>query len=282
MNKTKATTQLAAMAAGLLAASTVAQAQTAIHQWNFNEASGTTAVDSIGGANATLLGAASFNGSGVTLDGTTGTYINLGANLLSSLTSATFEGWFSYSVPNDNVHLFSFDDGTGTGTSNGGGWNGNYVRYNVYASGNAGGLSYAEVPNVGNPYNTGNAGDGKVNGTTVLSQNSLHHVAFVYDSVLGIESIYVDGLLETSVVGTVTALSNLFDTRGSLGTSPWDAWGDKTLTGNINQFAIYDGALTAEQVAANFAAGPVPEPSTAALGILGTALLGFYRRSRAH
>lgn len=282
MNKTRTTTHLAAVAAGILIAGVSAQAQTLIHQWNFNETSGTTATDSVGGANASLLGAATFNGSGVTLNGTSGTYINLGGGLLSSLTSATFEGWFSYSVPNDNVHLFAFDDGTGQGTQNGGAWNGNYLRYNVYASGNAGGLSYAEVPNKGNPYNTGGAGDGKINGTTVLSQNSLHHVAFVYDSANGVESLYVDGMLESSVTGTVAALNTIFNTRGTLGASPWSAYGDPYLTGNINEFSIYDGALSGSQIAANFAAGPVPEPSSMALGIVGAALIGFYRRPRAY
>jgi hypothetical protein len=279
MKKIVATTRIAAVVAGIVAAGASAQAQTAIHQWNFNEASGTTAADSIGGANATLLGGATFNGSGVTLNGTGGTYINLGGGLLTGLSSATFEGWFSYSVPNNNVHLFSFDDGTGTGTFNGGGWNGNYLRYNVYDTGNGNNsISFMEVPNLGNP------NGGKLSGTSILAQNSLQHIAVVYDPVNGVEALYVNGALENLAIGTLAPLSSIFNTRGTLGTSPWDAWGDAALTGDINQFAIYDGALTADQVAANFAAGPVaaPEPTAAALGMLGTALLGLYRRSRAH
>lgn len=270
------TTALAAIAAcvGIQAAS----AQTLIHQWNFNETSGTSAADSVGGANASLLGAAAFNGTGgVTLNGTGGTYISLGGGLLTGLSSATFEGWFSYSVPNNNVHLFSFDDGTGTGTFNSGGWNGNYFRYNVYDSGNGNnGISFVEAPNVGNP------NGGKLSGTSVLAQNALQHVAVVYDQANGVQSLYINGVLENSNAGTLAALSSLFNTRGTLGTSPWDAWGDATLNGMIDQFSIYDGALSGTQVAASFAAGPVtvPEPSTAALGIAGAFLLGLYRRSR--
>jgi Concanavalin A-like lectin/glucanases superfamily/PEP-CTERM motif len=272
------TTALAAIAAfvGLQSAS----AQTLIHQWNFNETSGTSAANTVGGGpSANLMGGATFNGTGgATLNGTGGTYISLGGGLLTGLSSATFEGWFSYSVPNNNVHLFSFDDGTGTGTQNGGAWNGNYLRYNINN-----GTALAEIPNLGNPYNTGGSGDGKVAGPSILSQNTLHHVVFVYDPAAGVESLYLDGALEATVSGTVAPLSSIFQSRGSLGASPWDAWGDPYLTGVIDQFSIYDGALSGTQVAASFAAGPVtvPEPSSAVLGILGTALLGFHRRSRA-
>jgi hypothetical protein len=51
--------------------------------------------------------------------------------------------------------------------------------------------------------------------------------------------------------------------------------------GSINEFRIWESALSAEQIAAQFAAGPgvvVPEPSIAAL--LGLSLLGLAFRAR--
>lgn len=264
MNKTRTSTRLAAVAAGILIASTAAPAQTLIHQWNFNETSGATAADSVGGANATLLGAAVFNGSGVTLNGTSGTYISLGSGLLNGLTSVTFEGWVSDNGVN-NTHLFSFDDSP---------W-GTYLRFNLGDTGNGhGGNDFIE-PIVG-------WGGAVLNGTP-LADNTLNHIAVIYDPAASYEAIYVNGALTASYSGSLNALSNYGTLAGSLGRSPWADFGDPFLNGMIDQFSIYDGALSGSQVAASFAAGTVsvPEPSTAALGILGTALLGFFRRSRA-
>src|ERR1017187_2903451 len=110
MNKNKIT-HIAALAAGIAAASTSAQAQSLIDQWNFNETSGTTAVNSVGGgASGTLAGGATFNGSGqAVLNGSTdgsGNYIDLG-NTLSGQTSVTMEGWFNYTQVNNRAPLIT-------------------------------------------------------------------------------------------------------------------------------------------------------------------------------
>jgi regulation of enolase protein 1 (concanavalin A-like superfamily) len=221
-----------------------------IHRYSFNETSGTNATDSVGGLTATLRGGASFDGAGKVVLNGTNSYVNLGGGLLSGLTSATFEGWFSYAIPNNNVHLFSFDDGTGTGTQNGGAWNGNYIRYNINN-----GIATVEIPNKGNPYNTGNAGDGKVAGATTLSQNTLHHVVFVYDSASGVESLYLDGVLDGTASGTVAPINSIFNTRGTLGASPWSAWGDPYLKGAISEFRIYSGALSQSDISTSHMVG---------------------------
>lgn len=276
---TKTILGIAGSALALFCAPASSSAQTLIDRWTFNESSGATAANSVaGGVSATLMGGATFDGTGRTvLNGTGGTFVNLGGGLLTGLSSVTFEGWFSYSVPNNNVHLFAFDDGKGTGTENGGAWNGNYLRYNVYDSGHAGGLSWVEIPNLGNP------NGGVLNGTTVLPQNSLLHVAVVYDPANSIESLYINGAFQSSVTGTLAPISSIFESRATLGASPWSAWGDPYLTGTIDQFDIYNGVRSAEQISADFVSGPVavPEPSSAVLGLAGAFLLGLYRRSRA-
>jgi hypothetical protein len=267
---------LAVIGTAAVFAGTSASAQTLIDQWNFNETSGTTAANAVGGGpSATLMGQAAFNGSGgVTLNGTTGTFINLGGNLLNGLTSVTFEGWFSYYQGNNNVHLFSFDDGTGNGTQNGGAWNGNYIRYNINN-----GTNLVEIPNLGNPYNTGTSGNGQVLGGAI-SQNTLHQAVFVYDPAGGVESLYLDGVLQSSATGTVAPISSIFDASGTLGRSPWWNDGDPYLNGTIDQFSIYGGALSGSQIATDFAAGPVPEPGTCSMlaGGFGLLLAGFRLR----
>lgn len=245
-----------------------ASAQTLIDQWNFNESSGTTAANSVGGGgSATLMGNATFDGSGgVTLDGTSGTYISLGSSLLNSLASVTFEGWWSDTGVN-NTHLFSFDDGVGQG--------GIYLRYNVGDTGNGhNGNSFVE-----NTGTTTHALEG-----TPLANNTLLHVAVVYDPSANYEAIYLNGSLSASYSGTISPLSDYATSGGALGRSPWWSYGDPYLNGTIDQFSIYDGALSGPQIAADYAAGPVavPEPSTFAIlaGGFGVLLTGFRMRKQ--
>lgn len=253
--------------AGLaIAAATVASAHAATltNQWNFNETSGTTAANTVGGGvSATLMGGATFDGSGgATLNGTNGTYISLGGGLLSGLSSVTFEGWFSDNGAN-NTHLFSFDNGTS-------GSGGTYLRFNAGDTGNG---------HSGNDFIESIVGwGGHVLNGTPLANNTLNHVAVIYDPANSYEAIYVNGSLTASYTGALSALSNYAAFNGTLGRSPWN--GDAFLNGTINQFSIYNGALSGSEVAANFAAGPViPEPSSALL-LTGAGLLLGFRRNR--
>lgn len=216
-----------------------------VHQWNFNENAGTSAANSVsGGPSATLMGGATFDGSGgVTLNGSSGTYISLGSGTLNGLTSVTFEGWVSDNGAN-NTHLFSFDDSP---------W-GTYLRFNLGDSGNGhNGNSFIE-PIVG-------WGGAVLNGTPV-ADNTLNHIVVIYDPANNYEAIYVNGALTASYTGTLNALSNYATVAGRLGRSPWADYGDPFLNGTINQFSIYNGALTGTEIAALYAAGPiVPDPS---------------------
>jgi hypothetical protein len=201
----------------------------------------------------------------VVLNGTGGTYVNLGSGLLNGPTSLTFEAWYSDTGVN-NTHLFSFDNGDGTGSG------GTYLRYNVGDTGNG---------HSGNDFLENIVGwGGHVMEGTSLANATLLHIAVVYDPSASYEAIYVNGSLTASYSGSLSPLSNYAASIGSLGRSPWAGYGDPYLNGTIDQFSIYDGALSGSQILADYQAGPiaVPEPSAAALGMTGLTLIGFLRR----
>jgi hypothetical protein len=270
MNKSYPNKPFALLAgAAILAGATLSgSAQSLIDQWNFNETSGTTAANSVGGgASATLMGGATFDGSGsAVLNGTAGTYIDLG-NALNGLTSVTMEGWFTYTQVANRAPLI-------TGVGSGGANNGYYLRYSLYDT------SY-QSPNAYLEANNGWHGGGTtIAETGAPAQNTLEQVAIVYDPTGNYEAIYVNGALAASASGALLGLNIIANSDLQLGQSAFN--GDPTLTGTINQFSIYNGALSGTQIANDFAAGvaPVPEPSTFAMvaGGFGMLLAGFRMR----
>ena len=225
-----------------------APAQTLVNRWSFNEPAGSlTVTDSISGAVGTLNGGAALDGGGsVVLDGTSGTCVTLPGGLVSSLPAVTIEAWVTNASSPDNVCLFSFDDGTGTGTENGGAWNGTYFRYVIHDQSN--GRNFLEFPNEGNP-NSGVLSAGPGLGDTAV------HVVCVYDPVNQVAVIYTNGMIEARQTGESARLSVIPDTAAALGRSPWFNSGDPYLAGSIGEFRIWSGALNPFQVAASDAAG---------------------------
>ncbi|HEU5072249.1 MAG TPA: LamG-like jellyroll fold domain-containing protein [Verrucomicrobiae bacterium] len=226
-----------------------ATAATLVSRYSFSGTNGTNVVDSVGGYTGTLRGAAAFDGSGsVVLDGTSGTYVSLPPAQLSGLTALTIDAWFTYTVPNNNVHLFSIDNGGGTGSG------GSYLRYNVYDSGAShGGTNYFE--------GIISWGGNVLHGGSVLPQAVTNHVTLIYDPAGGVKAIYVNGVLSSSYNGTLAALSSYPQTVFTLGRSPWANSGDPYLKGAISEFRVYSGVLSESDIAANDAAGPDSIPT---------------------
>lgn len=111
-----------------------------------------------------------------------------------------------------------------------------------------------------------------------LNDGELHHIVATYDAMSGLKSIYIDGEL----IGQVDVGDNLDLITGGaanafIGSS---GGGSEPFSGIIDEFALYNRALTPAEIAAHFAnaqAGlsyfaSVPEPASAALWCLAIAV----------
>ena len=226
-----------------------------IHQWKFNEegGAGTTLVDSVGSADGTIVDVGgndgTVGGGSVTLAGggkNDSDYVKLPSGLVSSLSSTSIETWvtqksaqnwsrvFSVGSASNNVMHMSF--------TKGGNLNENEWRWNAQSN-----------------LTLGNFGGQPTNPI----DEQVHWVVTVDDTAGEGDktkvTIYKNGE-EVSTGETDNNLSGLNDRDFFLGRSQW---GDNAANASWEEFRIYNGALTAEQVAVNNTAGPDGDPPAA-------------------
>ncbi len=235
-----------------------------VHQWSFNNAAGaapagTTVTDSIGSADGTILGTgATFTGTGVSLPGgtsaTSPAFVNLPNGLLSSHTAITFEAWYTVDVIQNWARVWSFgsnwsgeDDGF-TATSG--------ARDSFMYAPHRGTSESNQEMSVRNldpaTLGTGTSATGgsyyaRANLTTTTGTR--YHVVGVWESFQTGESritLYRDGVqASTTVVPYVAADMN--DINNWLGRS--NHLTDAYLEGSIDEFRIYDHAMSAWEAA---------------------------------
>ena len=245
-----------------------------IHRWNFNETSGTTAHDSVGGADGTLQGNAVFTGSGMvdlTANNTgnpesgANSYVSIPGGLITGLSAVTFECWYTNSGLNNGNTLLSFggpiDPNYLSGT--------NFLNWFVRWSGS---LNSFQIDTF-----DGNAGPENL-GSRVQSQYI--HLVLVYDPISGNLLSYLNGSLYGSQNGINIPLSSVGTSVGYIGLSAWNQTIGNNYTnstgtyqfstvygfngnGNypyinakIDEMRIYNGDLNANAVAATQILGP--------------------------
>jgi len=233
-----------------------------VGQFTFNEGTGTTSNEGISNTDFTVpnsWGSSSVAGStsldlssAATADtGITATDLNF-----SGTGARTFVAWFRTTQTTPGA-IFSYSPTQGAGT-------GNDSRILVLGNG---GLRY-EIS--GGSFQIDNLG---------LNDGQWHQIAFVYGANEGINDVdyFVDGVL-TNRDGGGTAMN--IAGSGTQAIKFGDMHVEGRFTGDLDQFSIYDEALTQSQISALTVAA-IPEPSSYAIlaGMLGLGYAMTRRRS---
>jgi hypothetical protein len=276
-----------------------------IHRYDFSGtiAAGGTVSDLVGTANGLLVNSATVSGGSLQLNNapfsgpsTAGGYLSLPAGILPSSGSATIETWFTFGGSGFFTEAYTFTN-SANDTNPPGANNGQYLMGTISApqpgtppggantggshiaqslAGYAGGEidAYETTPGVG----AGGGGyldDGEtfMMAMTIDSTGNLSY--YLYDLSQG----GIGGLQQT-VAGN--PLSAFAFTNAFLGRSAFP--GDNSTNGTIDEFRVYNTALSASQIAADEAAGPnvvvTPEPASLSIAAIGAAALVSRRRRK--
>ena len=206
--------------------------------WKFDEGAGATALDWSGhGNHARLMGGptwtAGYDGDALKLDGADDYAVLPIGELISSLSSATFTTWVNFSnIGGAWQRIFDFGSGTST-----------YI-FLCPRTGTNGPMRVA--------IQTGGGGESLIDSTSALP-TGWHHVAVVIRS--GNMQLYLDGVMATSGSTSVVP-SDLGQTSSNwLGRSQYAA--DGYFNGSLDDFRIYDYALSAEEIETTMRGDPM-------------------------
>jgi hypothetical protein len=202
------------------------------HRYSFT----TDARDSVGHADGTLEGAASISGGQVHLNGTRGTYVNLPGGLVAGYQAVTFEFWATLGENKSWPRLF--DQGSTNGAKG---------EHDLYFCPHSGLKDFRLTIMDPNPTERVVTLPGNLDNQTNL------YVACVLDPASGFMGIYTNGVLAASRQD-LTSLASVATNYFFLGRSLFAS--DAPLNGSIDEFRIYNAALTPAAVAASYRNGP--------------------------
>jgi len=212
---------------------------TLAHRYSFSETSGSTVADSVGGSawNGTLPNGGTLGGGQVQLKAASSQYVNLPAGILGSSTAVTIEAWVTFpSTLPTNCWFFGFGNISGTSGSS-----------YIFCQPKSGRIAITST-NYSGEQNT------SPNPSANWSNKTNLHVTAVFDPSKGKLALYTNGTLaaqSTSVTTVLSAIKNMFSYIGRSFYS-----GDSYIDFNLNEFRIYNGAFTANDIAATESLGP--------------------------
>jgi hypothetical protein len=205
------------------------------HRYSF----ASDASDAIGGRHGTLHGNAVVSFGAVELDATAGTYVELPGDLIDGYTSVTFEAWAGFGDNGGWVRLFDVGD-----TNPDTGFGRNYIFISPQSGPGDVRLVISDA-DPGFNYEEMAARPGGLN-------NSYAHLVGVVDPERGWMALYIDGQLVASNPNVTIPLSAVANNFFYLGRALYD---DPFLSGYIDEFRVYNTALSSPQIAASFLAG---------------------------
>jgi hypothetical protein len=205
------------------------------HRYSFNDTN-TVVKDSVGTLNGNLIGTAYESNGMVFLDGASG-YVDLSSNLdntggiISGYQSATVDYWASFGALNNWNYAWAFGNTVG-------GVGVNYI-HSVARDGNT--QHEIDTPSAGFAA-LGDFADETVHCTTVI------------DPPTGHLAIYTNGVLSGYIASDFSPLSTIATNIAYIGHSLWNA--DPLTPGSYDEFRVYNGTLTPQQIALADALGP--------------------------
>lgn len=216
------------------------------HRYSF-DGTGTTATDSVGGANGLVVNTTLAGDGTVVLAGTDSLqYVDLPNGIVSSLgPSATVEAWVSWTgVGGTWQRVFDFGSSDQPEDTQGNG-----VTY-FFVTPNNGTSTFARTA----LSNAAVAAEKLVEAPAQLPVGVLVHLAVVVDGAAKTLTFYQGGVSQGSADLVDTSLTRLNDVNNWIGRSQWTF--DDEFQGTVSEFRIYGGARSAQQIAAESAAGP--------------------------
>lgn len=215
--------------------------QYAYYSFNDGDSVGVNTIDSWGGHTGTVMSSATriagYNGNGVSLNGTTTSYVNLPAGLMNGVTDFSITAWVKPGAVTTWQRIFDF----GSGTTN--------YMFLTASSGST--VRYA--------INTG-GGEQVINSTGLMATGIWHHVAVTQAG--KVATLYIDGVqVGQNTNMTLNPSSLAATTQNYIGKSQFN---DPLFNGMVDEFHIYNRALSVAEIQAQ-----VPPAAPANLSVKG-------------
>lgn len=199
------------------------------HRYSFNETSGTTVADSIGGAawDGVLPNGGTFGGGRLALSSASQQYVQLPAGILSNYTATTIEAWVTFA---DQLPVNCFFFGFGN-------INGSAGEDYIFCAPRAGRIAITDG-GFGAEQNASGAGD--------LSFKTNLHFTAVFNPPAGYLALYTNGTLaaiNSSITVPMGAVSNAYSfiARSLFSGDPYPNMA-------LDEFRIYSGALQSDEI----------------------------------